>query len=334
MPGETPSQPGWYPDQNGTMRWFDGAAWTDHVQPGAGRRGPRLRADGGPAEHARADPAARAAARLAGRTAAREPAGGTADPGRRRGCAGVGVRRRARSRRSPVAPVDRVVPRPGFPPPSSGGGNKGLLIILAVVGAIVLIAVLAVGSWAVFVRDSDDSDCGDNGSGNSSLPDTSPEDVVEGYVQAIKDGDCEAALALLSEEFIAEEEANCEDEEDFMTDEEFEYEVGEATIDEDAETAVVPFSVTAEGVDEDFPIGLVVEDDEWKIDSFEVGGRADGRARPISRPISRPTCRRTSRPTCRRTSPTSRRTSRTSRPTSRRTRPSWSPTCPTTSPTS
>ena len=29
MPGESPSQPGWYPDQNGTMRWFDGAAWTD-----------------------------------------------------------------------------------------------------------------------------------------------------------------------------------------------------------------------------------------------------------------------------------------------------------------
>ena len=36
MPGESPSQPGWYPDQNGAMRWFDGASWTDHVQPGAG----------------------------------------------------------------------------------------------------------------------------------------------------------------------------------------------------------------------------------------------------------------------------------------------------------
>ncbi len=36
MPGQSPSQPGWYPDQNGAMRWFDGASWTDHVQPGTG----------------------------------------------------------------------------------------------------------------------------------------------------------------------------------------------------------------------------------------------------------------------------------------------------------
>jgi hypothetical protein len=139
-----------------------------------------------------------------------------------------------------------------------------------VVGSIVLIAVLAVGSWAVFVRDSDDSDSGNDSSGDSSLPDTSPEEVVEQYVQAIKDGDCEAALALLSEKLIAEEEANCEDEEDFMTDQEFDYEVGDATIDEEAETAVVQFSVSAEGIDEEVPIGMVVEDGEWKIDSFEV----------------------------------------------------------------
>ena len=25
--------PGWYADQNGTQRWWDGARWTEHAQP-------------------------------------------------------------------------------------------------------------------------------------------------------------------------------------------------------------------------------------------------------------------------------------------------------------
>lgn len=32
MPGPTPSQPGWYDDGDGSVRWYDGTAWTDHVQ--------------------------------------------------------------------------------------------------------------------------------------------------------------------------------------------------------------------------------------------------------------------------------------------------------------
>lgn len=30
MPGTTPSQPGWYPDDDGGERWYDGTAWTEH----------------------------------------------------------------------------------------------------------------------------------------------------------------------------------------------------------------------------------------------------------------------------------------------------------------
>ncbi|MDZ5619786.1 DUF2510 domain-containing protein [Nocardioides bizhenqiangii] len=264
MPGESPSQPGWYPDQNGTMRWFDGASWTDHVQPGSGPAGSAA-AGSEPTQVQPGSPSPTQAFPQQPGWGGQPPAGPPSGP--------PGA--------APGSPYG-AVPQPsfpggpgpggpgGYPPPPSSGGSKGLLIILAVVGAIVLIAILAVGSWAIFLRDSDDDSGSDNGGDDSSLPDTTPEDVVEEYVQAVKDGDCEAALALLSEKLIAEEEANCEDEEDFMTDEEFEYVVGEATIDEEAETATVPFEVTAEGFSEEFPIGLVVEDEEWKIDSFEV----------------------------------------------------------------
>ena len=29
----TTAEPGWYPDQAGMIRWWDGAQWTEHVQP-------------------------------------------------------------------------------------------------------------------------------------------------------------------------------------------------------------------------------------------------------------------------------------------------------------
>lgn len=30
MPGTTPERPGWYPDDDGGERWYDGNAWTEH----------------------------------------------------------------------------------------------------------------------------------------------------------------------------------------------------------------------------------------------------------------------------------------------------------------
>ncbi len=259
MPGESPSQPGWYPDRDGTMRWYDGASWTDHVQPGPGGAGT------GPTQ---VQPSTPEPTQPLAQQPVWPPAGPPSGPP-------SGPPPQGPPGGSPYG----AVPQPSFPggpggpggyqqPPSSGGGNKGLLILLAVVGAIVLIAILAVGSWAIFVRDSDDSDSGNDG-GDSSLPDTGPKEVVEAFFEAAETGDCEAALALVSEKFIAEEDANCDDEEDFMDTGDFEYVIGEATIDEDAETAEVPVTVTSEDFgDEELPLGLVVENGGWKIDSF------------------------------------------------------------------
>jgi hypothetical protein len=43
MTAPTPQPPaGWYPDPQGTTRWWDGQGWTTHVQPAAPLRAPQL----------------------------------------------------------------------------------------------------------------------------------------------------------------------------------------------------------------------------------------------------------------------------------------------------
>ena len=36
IPPHSPVPAGWYPDQAGTMRWWDGQAWTSHTAPAEG----------------------------------------------------------------------------------------------------------------------------------------------------------------------------------------------------------------------------------------------------------------------------------------------------------
>jgi hypothetical protein len=258
VPGESPSHPGWYPDQNGAMRWFDGASWTDHVQPGTG-------APAGGAEPTMVQPSTPEPTRPLAQQPGWPPAGPPAGPP-------TGPPPQGPPAGSPYG----AVPQPsfpggpagpggpgGFPPPSSGGGNKGLLILLAVVGAVVLIAILAVGSWAVFLRDSD-SDSG-NGGDNSSLPDTGPKEVAEAFMEGVKANDCDALEDLVTEKLL-EEEGGCQVE-DMPAD--FSYVVSEPVI--NGETATVPVVLTVVGF-EDEPasliLNMVVDDDEWKVDEL------------------------------------------------------------------
>ncbi len=268
MPGETPSQPGWYPDQNGTMRWFDGNAWTDHVQPGASGGVPGSEptmvqpSTPNPTQHLEQQPGWQGGLPPGGPPSGPPPGA----PGSAYGA--------VPQPSFPGAPGGPGGPPPGFPPPSSGGGNKGLLIILAVVGAIVLVAVLAVGSWAVFVRDDDgDNDRNSDGGDNGSLPDTSPEDVAEQFMDGVLANDC-AVLEELVTDRLLEEEGGCEVE-DMPS--EFTYTVSPAAIDEAAETAVVPVVLSFSGGSETSPITLamVLDEDEWKVDEIIEAGSTD-----------------------------------------------------------
>ena len=277
MPGATPSQPGWYPDHDGLMRWYDGTAWTDHVQPGSGGLAdPTVAGTAGPTPtqplgHYPDGPGWQGGPPPSGPHTTPPPSPPSGQPLTPYGA--------VPQPSFPGGPGGPEGPGPGGPPfqPSSGGSNKALLIVLAVVGAIVLIAVLSVGAWAVFLRDDDgDGGGGNDGGGggdNGSLPEPGPAEVVQAFFDAAEAGDCQAALDLVSENFIEENDANCDDPEDFMEDVgEFEAEIGEATIDEEADppTAVVPVTLTVpEFGEEELPFHMVVEDDEWKIDAVE-----------------------------------------------------------------
>lgn len=296
MPGETPSQPGWYPDQNGALRWFDGNAWTDHVQPGSGPASvgdePTILQPGTPPS---TQPLTQRPAWQGGPPSSPPPSGPPSGPptGPPSGPPG-----------GPGSPYG-AVPQPsfpggpggpggpGFPPPSSGGGNKGLLIVLAVVGAVVLIAILAAGSWAIFLRD-DDGGGGDDGNGNGnggdggsgiSLPDTPPEEVAEQFMTAAQTSDCETLEELVTERLLEEleEEGGCEVEE---MPADFSYTVDEATIDEEAETASVPVALTFPELIDPATITLemVVVDDEWRIDDIPEPEVTDSTSPSVSVP--------------------------------------------------
>ncbi len=285
MSGESPSQPGWYPDQNGAMRWFDGTAWTDHIQPGTGEIG--LGAGATQVYSSPPNPTAQFPAQGG------EPAGWQ------------GAQQSGPPPGAPPGSAYGAVPQPSFPggpggpggppgfQPPSGGSNRGLLILLAVVGAVVLIAVLAVGSWAVFVRDSDGGgDSAKNRGGNdSSLPDTEPEDVAEQFMEGVLANDCDVIEGLVTDKLL-EEEGGCQVE-DMPGD--FTYEVLPAAVDEDAKTATVPVELTSGAENGALTLGMIIQGDEWKIDQLvESEDATDG---PTDTPTIYPTDPPTDLPT-------------------------------------
>lgn len=272
MPGATPDQPGWYPDDNGTMRWFDGNAWTDHVQPGAAPGAePTAVESGGPEPTRPLEQSAwQAGPPPSGPPPSSPPPSGpppsTPPPSGPPSGAPYGAVPSAPS--GPGGPGDQ----PNLAPPSFGGGgggnNKVLLILLAIVGAIVLIAVIAVGAWAIFGGDDDDDGGKGRGGAGSSLPDTTPEEVAEEFMAGVQANDCEKLEDLVTERLI-EEEGACDEVSDMPS--EFTYQVKDAEIDEDAETARVPVELSFQGLSEMLALAMVVVDDEWKIDEFIEG---------------------------------------------------------------
>jgi hypothetical protein len=215
-----PTPPGWYPDPDGGLRWYDGSAWTEHTRP------------------------------------------------------------------------------PAAPPPSSGGSHRGALI------AIVVEAVLLVAGGAtalVLLLGSDDE--GDEKAGGDPTtettdqttddptdelteeptdeptdgPEDDPADVVQRFVDASLSGDCAVAESFVTDDLLRRE-GGCETEDLGGTDG-VDWTVGQPEIHGD--TATVPVSVVVTGTPSTDPdgnplptsefaldMGLVVENDEWKIDDF------------------------------------------------------------------
>ncbi|KAB2812498.1 DUF2510 domain-containing protein [Pimelobacter simplex] len=128
VPGPTPSQPGWYPDADGNQRWYDGNAWTDHVrgdQQGAAQGGAQGAAQG---------------AAQGDETVAVPP--------------------------EPTAVLPSLPPPPPGPPPGTlgtpssleVGGGKGLRIAIAVLGVVLLLAIVVVGGIVLLGKDDGGKD--------------------------------------------------------------------------------------------------------------------------------------------------------------------------------
>ena len=142
--------------------------------------------------------------------------------------------------------------QPGVPP--DGGSGKRNLLPFIVAGAVVV--VIAVVLLVVLVANS----------GGSS---GSPQDTAEDFVAAAKAGDCDKALALITDKLAESENAKCDDKSEFLPAEDSGVEFGDVNVtDETDDTATATVDVTFSGQSVPLTMKLVNEDGDWLIDSI------------------------------------------------------------------
>jgi len=142
--------------------------------------------------------------------------------------------------------------QPGVPP--DGGSSKRNLLPFIVAGAVVV--VIAVVLLVVLVSNS----------GGSS---GSPQDTAEDFVAAAKAGDCDKALALITNKLAESEDANCDDKSEFLPAEDSGVEFGDVKVTEETDdTATATVDVTFSGQSVPLTMKLVNEDGDWLIDSI------------------------------------------------------------------
>jgi len=157
-------------------------------------------------------------------------------------------------------------PDPGFTAvPPKGGMSTGLKALIAG-GAVVVLTVVA---FLAFGGDDDAVD-----------PD-SPAGAVRAFYKALEDKDCDAAVALMSEQLaddaagdasLADCERDVAEGEDFtMEGVDLEFE----TKSETGNTAVVDMTATFLGDSVTSSVNLVREDGEWKVAGFAGGGNPE-----------------------------------------------------------
>lgn len=245
--------PGWYDDGTGGQRWWDGSQWGPEGQPPATPTTPMPTSPpptsppptSPPQDPPYGPPGGQPAY---GQYGAPQPSYGTA------GAAAAGY--------PPPGPDH------GTPSTSGPGSRKGLLIGLVggLIGVVVLVIILVIAL---------------GGSGPSS---DDPAETVQSFFDAARDGDCDAAVELLTEN--AQETLDPEDCESADPAEEFgdsvELEVGDAEIDGD--DATVPVSLVVDPDSEELgglggliPSDVTIDfqlrkvDGAWLIDDFGFG---------------------------------------------------------------
>lgn len=161
---------------------------------------------------------------------------------------------------------------PPVPPPAPQSGASRSKLALFLVLGLVVVAGVVVALVLALGGDDDDKASDDNGGGGDDAEAVAA--VVETWTTAAKEGDCDAAIAVMTEALV-EEAGEC-DPEALGDAEEYGFEIGEPEIDGDS--AVV--TVTASFQDEEQPIEfrLTREDDEWLISGY--GGLGEGAETP------------------------------------------------------
>lgn len=284
--GQTPA--GWYPDGSGGRRWWDGNQWTGHTQPAEGGSSP----EEGPA------PTAHLPAQGG------EPASyGQQGPGQQGpGLPSYGQGPQGQPGQWGAAPVAA-----GGTPPRKGKG-KLIAIIAAVVAVLLVVALVLYffvirdsdgdddndrasddSSESTDSTDStddptDDESESDDPDTDTDAPSEDPDEVALTFLEAIGNGECDTLLGMLSstssdtgiDEFCADPAALGEFSEGIT----FDFEITD--VEESDQEATVDYEVTTtytgDGPDasaaptepetDEGTIGLVVEDGEWKVDTF------------------------------------------------------------------
>lgn len=151
--------------------------------------------------------------------------------------------------------------------PEPKGKNKGLLLGLIGGAAVLLVAVVA---GAVFLL-------GDGGGGGSTA-----EDASEKFLSAMKDMDCDALVAVTTDDFRNGEGADkCKESlKDEQSSEgmakalkDAEYTLKDTKVDGDKATSTVTMKMM--GSEYDQKLDLVKEGDEWKVDAFGTADVSD-----------------------------------------------------------
>lgn len=133
---------------------------------------------------------------------------------------------------------------------------------------IVLLLVVAAGAGAYFMLSGDDEGDGEGGG--------SPEEVARQYMQAVIDGDCEAAVGMIAssssrDALLADCQATVSAPSEFVPAEVVSVTPGSVT--DTAATVTVEFR-TGSGATESYPFELVKVDGNWRI-SYEVATAPD-----------------------------------------------------------